>query len=56
MTTIAEGIEGQEEALTLKSLGCEAAQGYYFAKPLKDADALALLTERNDFSDKMAIT
>ena len=53
MTTIAEGIEGKEEALILKTLGCEASQGYYFAKPLKDADALALLAERNDFSDKM---
>jgi diguanylate cyclase (GGDEF)-like protein len=31
---IAEGIETLEQAEKLRALGCEMAQGYYFAKPL----------------------
>jgi EAL domain-containing protein (putative c-di-GMP-specific phosphodiesterase class I) len=32
--TVAEGIEGDDQAETLRSLGCELGQGYFFAKPL----------------------
>lgn len=31
---IAEGIETEEQLITLKELGCEIVQGYYFSKPL----------------------
>ncbi len=34
MKIVAEGIEEREQAEFLKSIGCEAAQGYYFAKPM----------------------
>lgn len=34
MEAIAEGIETLEQAEQLNALGCEMAQGYYFAKPL----------------------
>ena len=37
---IAEGIETQAEAITLKELGCEECQGYWFAKPMPLEDAL----------------
>jgi diguanylate cyclase (GGDEF)-like protein len=33
MTTVAEGAERLEEVVVLKALGCNAVQGFYFAKP-----------------------
>ncbi|MCB9965299.1 MAG: EAL domain-containing protein [Rhodospirillales bacterium] len=43
MSIVAEGVEKKEEADTLKFLGCERAQGYYFAKPLPEEEIIALL-------------
>ncbi len=43
MDIIAEGVETREDAVILKSLGCEMAQGYHFAKPMSEADIIALL-------------
>lgn len=37
---IAEGIETEQEAITLKELGCEECQGYWFARPMPLEDAL----------------
>jgi diguanylate cyclase (GGDEF)-like protein/PAS domain S-box-containing protein len=34
MDVVAEGVETPEQLATLKSLGCEYGQGYFFAKPL----------------------
>jgi diguanylate cyclase (GGDEF)-like protein/PAS domain S-box-containing protein len=34
MTTVAEGIECADDAATLRELGCDLAQGYYYARPL----------------------
>lgn len=31
---IAEGVETKEQMLTLKELGCDIVQGYYFSKPV----------------------
>ncbi|PSN77726.1 hypothetical protein C8B47_20600 [filamentous cyanobacterium CCP4] len=44
MDLIAEGIETQEQAAALRSLGCEFGQGYYWAKPLPAIEATALLS------------
>jgi diguanylate cyclase (GGDEF)-like protein len=34
MKAIAEGVETPNQSMDLRELGCEAAQGYFFAKPL----------------------
>ncbi|PYF08293.1 sensor domain-containing protein [Ureibacillus chungkukjangi] len=34
LSVIAEGVEGQEEAHVLNTMGCDFAQGYYFSRPL----------------------
>ncbi|MCB1581360.1 MAG: EAL domain-containing protein, partial [Alphaproteobacteria bacterium] len=38
MDIIAEGVESQEEAVALRDLGCDKAQGYYFAKPMPEKE------------------
>jgi len=43
MGVIAEGIETEEQLATLRGLGCRLGQGYLFSKPLRLADATALL-------------
>ena len=34
LTVVAEGVETEDELETLKAMKCDAAQGFYFAKPL----------------------
>jgi EAL domain-containing protein (putative c-di-GMP-specific phosphodiesterase class I) len=46
MALVAEGVETLEQVALLQSLGCDQAQGYYFAKPLSVADAEAFMEER----------
>jgi diguanylate cyclase (GGDEF)-like protein/PAS domain S-box-containing protein len=36
LATVAEGVETQEEAAVLRALGCDAAQGYLFARPQEE--------------------
>ena len=43
MTTIAEGIETEEQYLFLKSLGCRYAQGFYFHAPMPAAELEKLI-------------
>ena len=38
MTTIAEGVETEEQANRLKELGCDEIQGYWFSRPLVSQD------------------
>lgn len=40
LTTVAEGVETDEQAEFLHAHGCEAAQGYRFCRPLPAADVL----------------
>lgn len=46
MTTTAEGVETQELVETLIGLGCDVAQGYYFARPLPSDEAYDYLRAR----------
>ncbi len=47
MTVVAEGVETEEQAKTLKSLGCDLAQGFLYSYPLTiekfDADIFGLI-------------
>ncbi|HYY78601.1 MAG TPA: EAL domain-containing protein [Actinomycetes bacterium] len=45
LQTVAEGVEGREQAGQLLTLQCDLGQGYYFAKPM-DAGAVAALLDR----------
>ncbi|NER32728.1 MAG: EAL domain-containing protein [Oscillatoria sp. SIO1A7] len=45
MDVIAEGVETAEQLAELKAIGCDNAQGYFFAKPLNSSDARALIAK-----------
>jgi len=45
MTVVAEGVESAEQHQRLSILGCDACQGYFFARPVS-ADDLDALMER----------
>ena len=42
---VAEGVETQEQAIFLRNMGCDYAQGYYYSKPVEDSDFEKLLLE-----------
>jgi EAL domain-containing protein (putative c-di-GMP-specific phosphodiesterase class I) len=43
---LAEGVETMEHAAILKTLGCDALQGYAFARPMSAADITLFARER----------
>ncbi|HSI27672.1 MAG: EAL domain-containing protein [Methylophilus sp.] len=47
IATIAEGIENNLEAIGLRELGCQYGQGFYFARPMDEADTLRWLENWN---------
>ncbi len=47
LRAIAEGVETEAQVATLRELGCDAAQGYFFARPVPSAELpLALVRAR----------
>jgi len=46
MHVIAEGVESKDEAKVLRDLGCDFAQGYYFAKPMSETDITKFVNEQ----------
>ncbi len=46
MRTVAEGIETTQQAETLRTLGCEAGQGFLYSHPVAEEEARRLLTRR----------
>jgi EAL domain-containing protein (putative c-di-GMP-specific phosphodiesterase class I) len=47
MTVVAEGVETLIQRDVLRSLGCEAAQGWFYGRPTTSTDLAARLTRRN---------
>ncbi|GBF85406.1 two-component system response regulator [Aphanothece sacrum] len=52
MKVIAEGVETSSQFTHLKSLGCDAAQGYYFSQPLSSQLAESIITTNRHFLDE----
>jgi diguanylate cyclase (GGDEF)-like protein/PAS domain S-box-containing protein len=50
----AEGVETEEEAVLLGSMGCGSLQGYYFAKPLPEKDVPRFLATKCNFGSLVA--
>ncbi len=53
MKVVAEGVETAAQALWLNEIGCDYAQGYYFSKPLSEADFTDVL--KNDTTYNVSI-
>ncbi|GEM_PF-1557714 len=45
LVTVAEGVETAEQSELLKGMGCDIAQGYYYAKPMSEKDFEVFLAE-----------
>jgi EAL domain-containing protein (putative c-di-GMP-specific phosphodiesterase class I) len=50
LQTVAEGVEDSTQFLTLRRMGCDVGQGYYFGRPMEVADIERLL------SDELSVT
>lgn len=53
MTTIAEGVERQEQLNSLKDIGCDFIQGYLTGKAMSEEDTIQFI-EKNRKSDSLA--
>jgi diguanylate cyclase (GGDEF)-like protein/PAS domain S-box-containing protein len=49
---VAEGVETEAQVTVLRGLGCEQAQGYFFAKPMPEAELRALLSSETKRIDE----
>lgn len=46
LPTIAEGVETAEQVFTLKMMGCDIVQGYYFSRPIPAEEFESFITEK----------
>lgn len=46
LPTIAEGVETAEQMFTLKAMGCDYVQGYYFSRPLPAEEFTAFIRDQ----------
>ena len=51
LEVVAEGIEYPEQSTTLRDLGCDTGQGFYFARPMEPERLVGYLRERAGESD-----
>ena len=45
LTVTAEGIETEQQLLLLRDLGCDVAQGYFVAEPLRPDELISWLDQ-----------
>ena len=43
---VAEGVENARDLATIRDMGCDIAQGYYFARPIPKSEFMAVVGER----------
>jgi diguanylate cyclase (GGDEF)-like protein len=55
IATVAENVESASQADMLRGMGCDAAQGFYFSKPLPAAQAALLLALKPEQNEGRAI-
>jgi diguanylate cyclase (GGDEF)-like protein len=51
LPTIAEGVETAEQLFTLRSMGCDYVQGYYFSKPIPPEEYESYLLQRKAYDE-----
>ena len=54
MTTVAEGVETEQQMLLLRAAGCTLMQGYLFGRPMAAEDARALAASRQPHASRSA--
>jgi diguanylate cyclase (GGDEF)-like protein/PAS domain S-box-containing protein len=54
LEVVAEGIEYPEQSATLRELGCDTGQGFYFARPMEPERLVSFLADRVDDVDGVA--
>jgi diguanylate cyclase (GGDEF)-like protein/PAS domain S-box-containing protein len=54
LEVVAEGIEYPEQSVTLRELGCDTGQGFFFARPMEPDRLVSFLTDRVDDVDGIA--
>ena len=52
--SVAEGVESEQIATALRAMGCKAAQGWFFSRPLPAASATAWLAEHGVATQRSA--
>jgi len=53
LEVVAEGIEYPEQSATLRDLGCETGQGFYFARPMAPEHLMAYLNQPRADADNV---
>jgi EAL domain-containing protein (putative c-di-GMP-specific phosphodiesterase class I) len=53
LEVVAEGIEFPEQSTTLRELGCDTGQGFYFARPMAPEHLMAYLSARVGDADNV---
>ncbi len=56
LSTIAEGVENEDQLALIRTLKCDFVQGYYYSKPLHPNELIAFLTKTGYTSNLFATT